>query len=272
MPELPEVETTKNGIQDAITGQKVQQVIIRQPKLRWLIPGDLPALLKNQKLLGIQRRAKYLLFSFANGTMLLHLGMSGKLRILKRKVEPQKHDHVDIVFSNGVTLRYNDPRRFGCVLWCSGDLCEHKLIKHLGPEPLERSFNPAYLNHACKKRKAPIKQVIMDAKVVVGVGNIYACEALLLSHIHPLTPANSLSLDNYANLCKKIKIVLRKSIKAGGTTLKDFKKADGNPGYFQQKLNVYGRDGKSCQLCQKPIHKIVQAGRSTFFCPCCQTL
>lgn len=270
MPELPEVETTKNGIKDAIIGKRVKEVIIRHHQLRWPIPKNLPELLQNQRLNNITRRAKYLLLEFDYGTLMIHLGMSGKLRVLKRPVEPKKHDHFDLQFSNKVTLRYNDPRRFGCILWCEEDPQQHRLIHHLGPEPLSAKFNGAYLQKACQNKKIAIKQAIMDAKLVVGVGNIYASESLFLAGIHPLTPANSLTEEGYRALAKQIKVVLRRAIKAGGTTLRDFSKADGKPGYFQQKLNVYGRDGQACHSCATMIDKITQSGRSTYFCAQCQ--
>jgi formamidopyrimidine-DNA glycosylase len=270
MPELPEVETTKNGIKDAITGQRIKQVIIRHHQLRWPIPKQLPEVITNQKLLGVKRRAKYILLEFENGTLIMHLGMSGNLRILDQKTGLKKHDHVDIIFANDIVLRYNDPRRFGCILWCEEDIEQHRLINHLGPEPLESVFSSNYLQKTCQKKKIAIKQAIMDAKIVVGVGNIYASEALFLSGIHPLNPANSLDKEACSQLCKQIKFVLRKSIKAGGTTLKDFSRADGKPGYFKQQLNVYGQDGQPCQICYHAIEKITLGGRSTFYCPQCQ--
>jgi formamidopyrimidine-DNA glycosylase len=272
MPELPEVETTKNGIKDFITNQKVTNLIIREFQLRWKIPENLPKLIKNQTLLEVTRRAKYLLLRFNNGYLIIHLGMSGNLRILHGEYPAKKHDHVDIVFANNVTLRYHDPRKFGCILWCDAKPEEHRLIKHLGPEPLENAFNSKHLLNACLRRKGNIKQTIMNAKLVVGVGNIYASEALHLSHIHPLTPANTLDNNSCAALCKNIKHVLRQSIKAGGTTLKDFSGADGKPGYFSQQLNVYGRDGECCNNCKAEIQRVIIGGRSTFFCPQCQSL
>jgi formamidopyrimidine-DNA glycosylase len=272
MPELPEVETVKNGIQDAITNYQVANVVIRQHQLRWPIPKLLPEMLQNQQLLNITRRAKYLLLQFEEGTLMIHLGMSGKLRVLDQATYIIKHDHFDLVFSNNTILRYNDPRRFGCILWCEGDPHQHRLIKHLGPEPLSAKFNAAYLQKACNNKKTSIKQAIMDAKVVVGIGNIYASEALFLSGIHPATIANTLSYEDCKNVCRQSKVVLRRAIKAGGTTLQDFSKADGKPGYFQQKLNVYGRDGKGCHVCGAAIDKITQAGRSTYFCHQCQPI
>ena len=272
MPELPEVETTKNGIKDAIITKAVSKITIRQYKLRWPIPPNLSKILCGQSLCDIRRRAKYLLLDFTDGSLIMHLGMSGNLRILPQGSSAKKHDHVDIVFDNTTILRYHDPRRFGCILWCEHDPLQHRLLCKLGVEPLEQKFNSKYLFSICNQRRCNIKQTIMNANLVVGVGNIYASEALHLSGIHPLSPASSISRQQCQQLCKHIKRVLRKSIKAGGTTLKDFNQADGKPGYFSQQLQVYGRDSKPCNTCGGHIEKIIIGQRSSFLCPNCQPL
>ena len=271
MPELPEVETTKTGIAPFVENQKITDVIVRQWQLRWPVPKGLKAKLKNVSIKKVLRRAKYLLLETDIGYLMLHLGMSGKLAIVDKSVEIKKHDHFDLAFNNGKILRFNDPRRFGSILWTC-DPSEHKLIKNLGPEPLSPEFTGEFLYNITKKRKANIKSIIMNSHIVVGVGNIYACEALFLSNIHPTQPASSISLKKYIELVKNIKSILKKSIKAGGTTLKDFLNADGKPGYFSQKLFVYGRENDSCQTCNETIENIRLNQRSTFFCPNCQVL
>lgn len=269
MPELPEVETVKNGIQPHLINQAIQSVTIRNKQLRWPIPDHLSNTLDGQTLNNIRRRSKYLLLDFNHGSVIIHLGMSGKLTIVNQKNTPKKHDHVDIVFDNGSILRYNDPRRFGAILWSTAPE-QHPRLANLGPEPLSRQFTAQHLYKHCQGKSAAIKTIIMNAKLVVGVGNIYANEALFRSHIRPITAAKTLNLAQAQQLVKTIKSTLRQAIKAGGTTLKDFTQADGNPGYFQQKLWVYGRDGEPCQNCQTTIQRITQNQRSSFFCPTCQ--
>ena len=271
MPELPEVETTRRGIEPHITGKKVREVNIRDARLRWPVPKDLRKQICDKKLLSVTRRGKYLLFNFQHGTMLLHLGMSGSLRIDKPTTPCRKHDHVEIIFDKRTTLRLHDPRRFGSVHWTSDDPLQHPLLKNLGPEPLSRDFNADYLFSQSRKRKVAIKLFIMNSHVVVGVGNIYANEALFLAGIHPKRLAGNISRERYALLVSAIKKVLRRSIKQGGTTLRDFLNSDGQPGYFKQQLHVYDRKGEPCKQCGTPIKQFVQGQRSTFYCAHCQT-
>ena len=270
MPELPEVETTCRGIAPSITDQIVAKVIVRQPKLRWPIPKNLNTKLKGQIINSVSRRGKYLLLGSDVGTVIIHLGMSGSLRIIDSKTSPEKHDHVDIVFENGKCLRLRDPRRFGAMLFTTGDPYQHKLLANLGPEPLEHDFNADYLFNKSRKRSITIKSFIMDSKVVVGVGNIYASESLFKAGIHPKKSAGKVSKEKYKLLVKAIKAVLKAAIKSGGTTLKDFTKSDGKPGYFKQSLNVYGRKGLPCPACNKAITHSVIGQRATYYCTQCQ--
>ena len=269
MPELPEVETTKKGISPHVKGKCVSDVTIRQASLRWPIPSELEANLLGQRLLDIHRRGKYLLFEFANGHMLIHLGMSGSLRIVDPNELPKKHDHVDISFES-VCLRYHDPRRFGAVLWTAQAIETHRLLTHLGPEPLTEAFSGKYLFSRSRKRTKDIKAFIMDSHIVVGVGNIYANEALFSAKIRPTRAAGKVTAKQYALLVEEIKIVLERSITQGGTTLRDFVGGDGKPGYFVQQLNVYGRKGKACVVCTKPLEEIRQSQRSSVYCRQCQ--
>lgn len=274
MPELPEVETSRRGIRPHIIHKTVHSVVVRESKLRWPVPDSLEFQLVGRELLAVNRRAKYLLLEFEHGTLLIHLGMSGSLRVLKDDVPAVKHDHVDIVFEGKkgkkrVTLRYNDPRKFGAVLWLES-VEESDYLKHLGPEPLSNKFTGYYLHKQSKKRTVPVKQLIMDNKVVVGVGNIYANEALFMAGIRPSLSANAIGYTRYQRLVLCIKKVLSKAIQEGGTTLKDFVGGDGKPGYFQQELQVYGRAGKSCYVCGDVLEEIRMQGRSSVYCPKCQ--
>ena len=270
MPELPEVETTRCGIAPHITDNPVIDVIVRQPKLRWPIPRGLKQKLSGHRIERVERRAKYLLLGFSHGTLIMHLGMSGSLRIVPATDKPGKHDHVDIVFNNGKALRLTDPRRFGAVLWTAKDPAEHELLYSLGPEPLSDAFSGEYLFHRSRGRRNTIKQFIMDGKVVVGVGNIYASESLFLAGINPKREAGKVSRERFDKLALAIKQVLTAAIRQGGTTLRDFVGGDGKPGYFAQQLNVYGRMGEACHECGKPIKQIVLGQRSTYYCPQCQ--
>jgi len=272
MPELPEVETTRRGIQPHLTHQVISQCHIRHPQLRWPIPTSLKETLPHARIQHIHRRAKYLLLLFDHGTLIVHLGMSGRLRMLPKWIKPEKHDHFDLLLENNTCLRYTDPRRFGAILWTADDPLQHPLLHKLGPEPLSKQFNGQALYHALSKRHIPIKTGIMDHHVVVGVGNIYANEALFLSGISPLQPCHQVTLAQCFTLAKHIKQVLRQAIAAGGTTLKDFYGVEGNPGWFSQQLQVYQREHQSCLQCATPIKRMSIAQRSTFYCPHCQLL
>jgi len=274
MPELPEVETTRKGVSPYCLNQPVKQVEVRQASLRWPIPDDLNTRLSGQTIHSVTRRGKYLMFGFAHGTLLIHLGMSGSLRILPAGAPEavKKHDHVDIIMQNGDILRYHDPRRFGAILWTDQPVEAHKLIAHLGPEPLSDDFDADYLAQRCAKRKTAIKSLIMDSKVVVGVGNIYANEALFLSGIHPQQAAGRLNRVQLGRLTENIRFVLARSIEQGGTTLKDFVGGDGKPGDFAQQLNVYGPARSEGLHCKTELKEIRQSNRSSVFCPECQPL
>ena len=269
MPELPEVETTCRGIAPHTQGRVVRDVIVRQAQLRWEVPESIQALV-GQTIQQVSRRAKYVLLKAENGTVLLHLGMSGSLRVVDAVLPAAKHDHVDLVLDSGKAIRLHDPRRFGAVLWTHDNPEQHKLIAHLGLEPLSDAFDENYLYHHAKTRSVSVKQYIMDAQVVVGVGNIYASESLFLAGISPKRAANKVSAARYQQLTQCIKQVLAHAIEQGGTTLKDFVQAEGKPGYFQQQLNVYGRTGEACHQCGAPIKQIKQGQRSTFYCATCQ--
>ncbi len=270
MPELPEVETTRRGIAPHLTGRIIRHVQVREHRLRWPVSTDLPSLIEGRKVLDVKRRGKYLLLRFAHGHLLIHLGMSGSLRLEKADVAALKHDHVIFVLPRNMTLRFNDPRRFGCILWTADEPENHPLLSKLGPEPLGKSFDGDYLFEQSRGRKVAVKNFIMDSHVVVGVGNIYANEALFASGIRPRTAAHRVSRQRYAALAKNIQRVLADAISMGGTTLRDFVGGDGKPGYFQQTLNVYGRAGEPCRICQTPIRHIVVGQRSTYYCPTCQ--
>jgi len=273
MPELPEVETTRRGIAPHIEKHTITAVTVRNFSLRWPIPSDIETLLLSQTVHRIDRRAKYLLLQCDTGTLIIHLGMSGHLQVTDDASVVAKHDHVDITFNNGLTLRYNDPRRFGAVLWTElEDLSLHPLLTHLAPEPLSDDFDTDYLVKLIAGRRTPIKTFIMNASFVVGVGNIYANEALFLAAIHPKTQTGSLSRKQVNQLVKIIKQVLEKAIEAGGTTLKDFRNSEGKPGYFAQQLNVYGREAEPCSQCGELILHYKEAQRATFYCPQCQPL
>lgn len=270
MPELPEVETTRRGIEPHLLQHKIKDVVIRQRKLRWPIPRNLADNLRQQTILAVQRRGKYLLIRTQPGTLIIHLGMSGSLRILPCVTPAEKHDHFDLVLNDGQCMRLRDPRRFGAVLWTSGDPLQHTLLRSLGPEPLETDFNAEYLARCAAGRKVNVKQFIMDSKVVVGVGNIYANEALFMAGIHPRRAAGKISRPRFQLLVSAIKQVLRAAIKQGGTTLRDFTSSEGKPGYFRQQLLVYDRAGQPCSQCGKAISHCVLGQRSTYYCTHCQ--
>ncbi len=270
MPELPEVETSRRGIEPHILNKTIQSIDIRQHKLRWPIPADLPVLAEGRKIRKVCRRAKYIYLKLDNGCIIIHLGMSGSLRICKKGTPAEKHDHIDICTSNNKILRLRDPRKFGCVLWTAEDISQHKLFKDLGPEPLDDIFTADYLHNKARKRSCSIKSFIMNSHVVVGVGNIYASESLFKAGINPKRKAGSVSLARLEKLVTAIKTTLQQSIEQGGTTLKDFTAENGQPGYFAQNLLVYGRAGDECTVCKKTVKQITQQARSTYYCAQCQ--
>lgn len=271
MPELPEVETTCKGISPYVIGNTITALIVRQAQLRWSVPVDLAKTVCGLQIDSVTRRGKYCLLNTLSGTIILHLGMSGNLRIASATEKPGKHDHVDIIFKNNVALRFNDQRKFGAVLWAEGDAATHPLLKDLGTEPLTTDFNGEYLFFRATKRKMPIKTFIMDGHIVVGVGNIYASESLFMAGIMPTRAAGSIALSEYQKLASAIKTVLQQAIDQGGTTLRDFVNAEGKPGYFSQSLAVYGRAGLSCYQCQHLIQQIKIGQRASYFCPVCQS-
>ena len=269
MPELPEVETTLRGIEPYVLNKTISSIVVRQSSLRWPVPTNLlKKKLINKTFSGIKRRGKYLLLESSKEFLIIHLGMSGSLRI-SDKNHIKKHDHIDIVFDEELILRYCDPRRFGCFLWTDNPE-NHFLLKNLGPEPLGNSFNGEYLFKLSRKRKTPIKNFIMNSKNVVGVGNIYANEALFKAKIRPTKPAGRVSLKSYEELSNEIVLILKKSINQGGTTLKDFVGSDNKPGYFKQQLEVYGRQGEECKVCSSILKNVNIGQRSSVFCPKCQ--
>ena len=274
MPELPEVETTRRGIEPHIKGLRIEAVKIRNSRLRWPVPPTLPGSLIGRQILEVERRGKYLLFRTDGAeTMIIHLGMSGSLSISKDATStgaPGPHDHLDWLFPGGICMRLRDPRRFGAVLMTEGDPLAHPLLRHLGPEPLESGFTSDYLHATARSRRVTIKQLIMDGRVVVGVGNIYASEALFLSGIRPGRACYRVSRPRCHVLRDAIVHVLREAIGQGGTTLRDFVREDGRPGYFQQQLNVYGRSGLPCHNCGAPVRQRKIGQRSSFYCPVCQ--
>lgn len=271
MPELPEVETTCNGIRPHITGKTISNVIVRQQQLRWPITDNLSKILHGKKIESVRRRAKYcLLTTNLSETIIIHLGMSGSLRITNTSHAAEKHDHVDFVFTDDTVLRFNDTRRFGAILLTPDPIEQHKLISSLGPEPLTSNFTGAHLHSLSKNRKATVKSFIMDGHHVVGVGNIYASESLFMAGILPTRAAGKVSLKRYQKLANCIKIVLQQSIDQGGTTLRDFVNEQGKPGYFQQSLAVYGRAGEPCIHCSTSVEQLKIAQRASYFCPACQ--
>ncbi len=272
MPELPEVETTLRGVLPHIADRQILRVQVRDSRLRWPVSPNLAHLLTGRSIIDGRRRAKYLLFqlSHGGGTLLVHLGMSGSLRISEPDMPFRKHDHVVLEFADGTQMRFHDPRRFGAVLHLPDRPEQHDLLRELGPEPLGDAFSPQHLAASCKGKTASIKTVIMDSHVVVGVGNIYACEALFMAGIRPSKPAGKVTKPALARLVAAIREVLGASIQQGGTTLRDFLREKGEPGYFKQSLRVYDREGQPCRNCATPIKRIVLAQRSTFYCPQCQ--
>jgi len=271
MPELPEVETTMCGLKPHLEAAIILDVIVRQKQLRWPIPTTLQSNLNQQTIRHLSRRGKYLLIAVDSGTLIIHLGMSGSLRIVTNDEPIRPHDHVDIVLSDKKILRYHDPRRFGAILWTSHDPSEHPLLISLGVEPLSDDFTPAFLKQKGGRRRLAIKSLIMDSHVVVGIGNIYAAEALFMAKIHPATPAGLLTLQQCERLVVAIKQILHAAIVQGGTTLRDFVNSEGKPGYFAQKLTVYGRAGLPCIHCQTTLSSFKLGQRNTVYCDYCQS-
>lgn len=272
MPELPEVETTRRGIAPYVEGCEVREVLVRQSSLRVPVPTDLVDRLVGACLGEISRRAKYLLIPvIGQGTLLWHLGMSGSLRIARLGELPKKHDHVDLVLDNGMILRYHDPRRFGFVDWLNGDASADRRLARLGPEPLSEAFDGERLYALSRGRKLAVKPFVMDNAVVVGVGNIYAAEALFLAGIDPRRAAGRISRERYQRLAEAIRQVLAAAITQGGTTLRDFVSGTGEPGYFAQRLNVYGRDGQPCRRCGAELRLVTLGQRASVYCAECQT-
>ena len=270
MPELPEVETTRRGIAPHLIGQRIDECVVRDGRLRWPVDSALSQRISGARIGSISRRAKYLLVETDRGTVIIHLGMSGSLRITTNNVAVEKHDHVDFRLSNSQLLRYHDPRRFGSIHFVRENPMQHPLLASLGVEPLEDSFSGELLHAAGRNRRGPVKQLIMDGHVVVGVGNIYASEALFLAGIHPSRPARRIALVRYQRLAQAIRRILTQAIERGGTTLRDFVNESGQPGYFAQELAVYGRSGKPCHKCGGPLRNRVISQRNTFLCPVCQ--
>ena len=270
MPELPEVETTRRGIEPCVLGQRVARVVVREARLRWPVPRALGTKLAGRTIRAVSRRAKYLLLATDNGSVIIHLGMSGRLRVVDAAEPAGKHDHIDVVFTNGSALRLHDPRRFGSVLWTEDAPARHKLLADLGPEPLGPDFTPGYLHRVTRGRTRAIRDVLLDSQVVAGVGNIYANEALFGAGIRPTRAAGRLSRDDAERLVRALRATLKRALRAGGTTFRDYRQSNGEPGYFQVSLNVYGREGELCRACRTPIrlHRLGQ--RSAFYCRRCQ--
>lgn len=269
MPELPEVETTRRGLLPHVLGRRIVAVRVRQPRLRWRVPAALAKLLPGVVVLDLTRRAKYLLMHTPRGTLILHLGMSGSLRVTPAHAPPSVHDHLDIVFEGGTCLRLRDPRRFGSVLW-TGAPDKHALLRHLGPEPLGDGFTADYLYKISRSRRVAIRNLLLNSRLIAGIGNIYANEALFDAGIRPTRAAGRLTRNDCTRLTATVRAVLKRAIDAGGTTLRDFQNADGAPGYFQQTLHVYGRGGEPCPRCGTLVRGIRLGQRSAFYCPKCQ--
>ena len=270
MPELPEVETTLNGIAPYLSGQTLTAIRVRDRRLRWPVTRGLEQKAAGQKIRFLERRGKYILLGLEHGGLLIHLGMSGSMRVLPEPVPPQVHDHFDLETSAGQVVRYRDPRRFGCLLWHPGDVRKHPRLENLGVEPLDSSFNGKVLHEASRSRRVAVKNLIMNGEVVVGVGNIYASESLFDAGIHPRRSCYRISLARYERLSQSIRKILANAIRQGGTTLRDFVRADGRPGYFEQRLLVYGREGLPCDRCGRHIRKTVIGQRASYYCPGCQ--
>jgi formamidopyrimidine-DNA glycosylase len=270
LPELPEVETTRRGIEPYAVGRKIVRLAVHEPRLRWPVARGMSRLVAGQKIRATGRRAKYLLFELDAGTLLLHLGMSGSLRVLPAATARQRHDHIDLVLDSGQLLRFNDPRRFGSLHYTDRPVHEHPLLARLAPEPFDRAFSASYLYCVTRRRRVAIKQLLMNSHLVVGVGNIYASEALFRARIRPQRQARSLSRADAARLVRAVRAVLKAAIRVGGTSLRDYVGADGASGYFRQRLYVYERTGSSCRVCRTAVRHVNQGQRSSYYCPHCQ--
>lgn len=270
MPELPEVETTRRGLAPRLLGTRITGVRVREPRLRWPVTPELAEALTGTRVLRLERRGKYLLVGCDRGTLIVHLGMSGSLRLLQEEAPPTTHEHVDFTLENGWIVRLRDPRRFSALLWEPKELSRHPLLARLGPEPLDRAFNADWLYRQTRRRRASIKQALMDGRLVAGIGNIYANEALFHAGIRPSTPAKRLSRVRCARLAVAIKKTLQLAIRAGGSSLRDYVGSNGELGYFQSKLWVYNRAGMPCRACGTPIRERRLGQRSSFYCPLCQ--
>ena len=270
MPELPEVETTLQGVAPYLRDQVVSRLVVRDRRLRWPVPPGIESKVAGQRIRFLERRGKYILIGLDRGGLLVHLGMSGSMRVLPERAAPSIHDHFDIETGAGVIIRYRDPRRFGCLLWHGSDIRQHKRLRKLGVEPLEANFNGEMLYHASRSRKVAVKNLIMNGEIVVGVGNIYASEALFDAAIHPHRRCDRIARLRYDRLAGSIRSVLARAINEGGTTLRDFVAADGTPGYFEQQLLVYGREDLPCPQCGTPVKRTVISQRATYYCGQCQ--
>lgn len=270
VPELPEVETTRRGVGPLLEGRRISAVNIRNPSLREPVLATLPQRLGGLKLRGVERRAKYLLFRFDVGTLIAHLGMSGSLRVVEPGTTYKKHDHVEIIFDSKFCLRLHDPRRFGLMVWTEEPLANHRLLRHLGPEPWDEQFSGSYLHAGARRRTAAVKNFIMDSRIVVGIGNIYASESLHRAGVHPNRAAGRISRQRYSAIVLAVREVLEEALAVGGTTLRDFVQSDGEPGYFRLQLKVYGRAGEPCACKSGVIRQQVIGQRSSFYCPRCQ--
>lgn len=270
MPELPEVETTRRGIEPYVVGQTIRRLVVREPRLRWRVPPALARELRGKTIHALSRRGKYLLFDVGTGHLIIHLGMSGSLRVVPRTTLAEKFDHVDVLLASGDCLRLRDPRRFGAVLWAGTDVMRHKLLAGLGPEPLAAEFSGEYLFNKTRGRRRAIRDVLLDGRVLAGIGNIYANEALYVAGIRPTRAAGRITRKQYAVLAQAICVTLTAAIAAGGTTLRDFRKADGTPGYFRVALKVYGRAGLPCAGCDRPLTAVRLGQRTAFYCRSCQ--
>jgi formamidopyrimidine-DNA glycosylase len=270
MPELPEVETTRRGLVPHVVGRRIRGVVVRNPNLRWPVPRELPRKLRGEEVLAIRRRGKYLLFDCRHGHLLVHLGMSGRIAIVAAHAPARTHDHVDLQLDNGMALRFTDPRRFGAMLWLEMPAEDHALLRHLGLEPFESDFTGAALRRLARGRRVAVKQFLMNGRLVTGVGNIYASEALFEARVHPARSAGAITEKRWEQIAAAVRGTLERALAAGGTTLRDFSSAEGKPGYFQHEFAVYGREGKPCRRCGAGIRASRQGQRSTFFCPKCQ--